>query len=72
MDNGGDDSIYFDNTMREVKLERSLVLLGADGIDQSDEGGVNSMLLHVGDTMDPYEVKVPKSPYDWVDPDPNT
>ena len=35
-------------------------------------GGVNSMLLHVGDTMDPDEVKIPKAPYDWVEPAPNT
>ena len=30
------------------------------------------MLLHVGYIMDPNEVKVPKPPDDWVDPDPNT
>ena len=24
----------------------------------------------LGGTMDPDEVKVPKAPYDWVDPDP--
>ena len=30
------------------------------------------MLLHVGHTMYPYEVKVTKSPDDWVDPAPNT
>ena len=35
----GDNARYFDDTMREVKLERSRVLLGADGIEQDDEGG---------------------------------
>ena len=30
------------------------------------------MLLHVGETMDPDEVKIPKAPYDWVEPAPNT
>ena len=30
------------------------------------------MLLHVGDTMEPDEVKVPKVIYDLVEPDTNT
>ena len=30
------------------------------------------MLLYVGKNMDPNEVKVPKPPNDWVDPDTNT
>ena len=30
------------------------------------------VLLHVGDTMDPDEVKVPKPPDDWVGHDTNT
>ena len=30
------------------------------------------MLLRVGDTMDPDEVKVPKAPYVWVEPTPKT
>ena len=30
------------------------------------------MLIHFGYTMYPYEVKVPKPPYDWFDPAPNT
>ena len=33
---------------------------------------MNYMLLRVGDTFDPDEVKIPKAPYDWVGPDPNT
>ena len=47
-------------------------MLGDDGTDQADERGMNSMLLHVGDTMDPDEVKIPKASYDWVYPAPNT
>ena len=58
-DDFGDNARYFDDKMREVKLESSRVLLGAERIEQADEGGVNSMLLHVGDTMDPDEVKIP-------------
>ena len=41
-------------------------------IDKSDEGGVKSVLLHFGDTIDSYEVKVPKPSYEWVVHDPNT
>ena len=33
---------------------------------------MNYMLLHVGYTTDPYEVKAPKAPYDWFGPDTNT
>ena len=33
---------------------------------------MKSVLLRYGDTIDPDEVKVPKAPYDWVDPPPNT
>ena len=33
---------------------------------------MNYVLLHAGDTIDPDEVKVPKSPDDWVQPTPNT
>ena len=73
MDDVGDNSGYFDDTMREVKLERSRVLLGSDRIDHAEVGGgVKSMLLHVEDTMDPDEFKIPKASYDWVDPAPNT
>ena len=68
----GDNARYFDDTMREINLDRSCVLLGADGIDHADDGGMNSMLLHVRDTMDPDEVKIPKASYDWVDPALNT
>ena len=68
----GDDERYLDNKMREVELQISRVLLGYDGIYQSDEGGINSVLLHDGDTMDPDEFRVPKPPYGWVDSDPNT
>ena len=30
------------------------------------------MLIHVSDTMESDELKIPKAPYDWVDPAPNT
>ena len=72
LDDYGDDARDFYDTMREVELGRLCVLLGYDGIDQDDEGGMNSMLLHVGETMDPDEVKVPKPPNYWVEPAPNT
>ena len=58
--------------MREVKFERSRALLGDDGIEKYDEGGMNSGFLHVGENMDPDEVKVPKPPNDCIDPDTNT
>ena len=64
MDDFGGNARYFDDTMREFRLERISVLLGDDGMDQVDEVGVNSMLLHVGDTMDPDELKIIKAPYD--------
>ena len=32
---------------------------------------MKSVFLHVGDTMEPDEFKVPKPPYDWVEPAPN-
>ena len=58
--------------MREVKLERLRVLLGDYGIEKAGEGEMNSVLLHTGHNMYPDEVKVPKSPDDWVDPATNT
>ena len=58
--------------MREVKLERSRVLLGDYGMEQADEGGMNYVLIHVGDTMYTDEVKFPKAPDEWVEPPPNT
>ena len=33
---------------------------------------MKTLLLHVGDTMDPDEVKVSRTPNKWVDPVPNT
>ena len=39
LDDGGDNTRYFDDTMRVFKLESSRVLLGADGIEQAEEGG---------------------------------
>ena len=60
LDDVSDNARYFGDTMREIILERPRVLLGADGIEKDDEGGVNFMLLHAGYTMDPDEVKVPK------------
>ena len=67
LDDGGDNARYFDDSVREVKLERSRFLLGSDRIEQDDEEGMMSLLLHFGDTMDPYDFKVPKAPYDWFD-----
>ena len=34
-----DNARYFDDKMREVRLERLRVLLGDDGIEQADKGG---------------------------------
>ena len=62
----------FNYKMKEVELERSRVLLGYYRIEKSDEGGMNSVLIHFGETMDPADFKVPKPPYDWVDPNHNT
>ena len=56
--------------MREVELERSCVLLGDDGIQQDCQGEMNSVLLHAGETMDPYGVNYPNAPDDWVEPAP--
>ena len=53
-------------------MERSRFLLGYDRIDQTGEGEMNSVLLHVGFTMDQDEVNVPKLPYDWVESATNT
>ena len=39
LDDDGDNTRYFDDTMRVFKLESSRVLLGADGIEQAEEGG---------------------------------
>ena len=46
-------------------------MLGDHRKQQSDEGDMNSVLLHGGDNMVPDEVKVPKAPDDWVYPPPN-
>ena len=72
LDDDGDDAREFDDTTREVKFEKSRVLLGYDGIEQADEGEMKSVLIHVGYTMNPDEVKVPKPPDDWVGPASNT
>ena len=47
-------------------------MLGDDGIEKNDKGEIKSVMLHVGDTMERYEFKLPKSPDNWVDPAPNT
>ena len=47
-------------------------MLGDDGIEKTDEEDMNSVLIHVGYTMKPYEVKVLKAPDDWVEHDPKT
>ena len=72
LDDDGDDARYFGDTKREVILERLCVLLGDDGTEKADEGEMKYVLLHIGDTMDPYDVKFLKEPHDWVDPAPNT
>ena len=46
-------------------------MLEDDEIEQSDEGEIKSVLLHVGYNMEPYEVKLPKAPDLWVDPPSN-
>ena len=71
-DNVGDNARDFEDTMREIEWEKSRVLLGDDSIEKSGEGGTKYRLLRVGDTMEPYEVKVPKPPDDWVETDTNT
>ena len=70
-DDDGEYSRDFDDTMRVVKLERSRVLLGYDGIDQAGEEEMKYVLLCVADNLEPDEVKVPKAPYEWVEPDLN-
>ena len=42
------------------------------GIEKADEGEMNYVLLHFGYTMDSDKLKVPKVPYDCVEPAPNT
>ena len=59
-DNVGDNARDFEDTMREVEQERSHVLLGYDSTEKAGEGGTKYGLLRDGDTMEPYEVKVPK------------
>ena len=71
LDDDSEDKIDFDDTTSEVKLERSRVFLGDDKIYQADEGETNSVLLHIGDTMEPDEVNLPKPPDDCVEPDTN-
>ena len=56
----GDYAQFFDNTMRQFDFKRMNILLGVDSIDDSIEGWMNYALLHVGDTMDPNEVKIYK------------
>ena len=68
----GDYSRDFGNAMRELDLERLYVLLGNEGIYKADKGEMNFVLLCVGQTMDPDEVKFHKAQDDWVDPSPNT
>ena len=47
-------------------------LLGYEGIEKSDKGGMNSVFIHVRSIMEPDEIKFHKAPDDWVDPSPNT
>ena len=47
-------------------------LLGYYRIEKSDEGDMKYTLFDVGDTMDPYDIKVPKPLDDWIYPDINT
>ena len=37
-------------------------MLGDDRIEKYDEEETNSVLIHVGDTIDPDEVKFPNAP----------
>ena len=47
-------------------------MLGDDGIEKAYEGGMNYVLLHGGENMEPNEFKAPKAPDDWFGPSPNT
>ena len=47
-------------------------MLGDDGKEKADERGVNYVLLHVGYTVEPDEVKAPKSLDESVGPAHNT
>ena len=71
-DDDGEDARYFYYSMRKVKMVRTRVFLDDYWIEKSDEGQMNSVLVHVRYTMYPDEFKVSKAPYDWVDPAPNT
>ena len=70
-DDDDDNARDFDETMREVKLEKLRVLLVDDRIEKAGEGGMNFMWLHVGESMDQDEVKTLKAPENWVGPPPN-
>ena len=43
LDDDSDNERDFDKTMRELELERSHGLSGDGGIEQTDEGDMNSM-----------------------------
>ena len=47
-------------------------MLGDDRIGKDHDGDMKYVLLHIGETMEPDEVKVPKAPHELVDPSPNT
>ena len=47
-------------------------MLGNEGIEKSDKGGMNYVLLCVGEIMELDEVKVTKELDEWVDPPPKT
>ena len=51
LDDDGDYTTDLENTMRKVKSKRSHVFKGDDRIYQAGEGEMNSVLLHVEDTM---------------------
>ena len=72
LDDDGEDVRSLSDTMGEVELERSHVLLGDNRIGEADEGEMSSLLLHIWDTMDPDEFKIPKALDDWVGPTTNT
>ena len=47
-------------------------MVGDDGIERADDGEMKYVLLHVGDTMDPDKVKVPKLLDYWLETYSNT
>ena len=56
-----------DDTIKDVETSRSrYILVEEDGIDQDGDEEEKYVFLQVGDTVDPYLVRNPKVPDDWV------